>query len=146
MGPGAEIPTFKEHSAFHVLKSVNNIDYSVSSTAGATDVTAGSPIGWSHSNALVFSRGNRVYYKTMADTEGVPSSRNGTMAIGRCVAPTPAISTRNCAAAGPAPRPVPAPIQASSRRRLRRDTSGGNGGGSGIEGTRSAAGLGLHAF
>ena len=68
MGPGSEIPTFKEHSSFHVLKSVNNIDYSVPSPA---DATAGSPIGWSHSNALVFGRGNRVYYKSMADTERV---------------------------------------------------------------------------
>lgn len=68
MGPGSEIPTFKEHSAFRVLKSVNNIDYSVPFPA---DATAGSPIGWSHSNALVFGRGNRVYYKSMADTEGV---------------------------------------------------------------------------
>ncbi|KAI1783213.1 WD40 repeat-like protein [Ganoderma leucocontextum] len=68
MGPGSEIPTFKEHSAFRVLKSLNNIDYSVPSPA---DATAGSPIGWSHSNALVFGRGNRVYYKSMADTEGV---------------------------------------------------------------------------
>ncbi|TBU31009.1 WD40 repeat-like protein [Dichomitus squalens] len=62
---------FKEHSAFHVLKSVNNIDYSVSPATDATATTAGSPIGWSHSNALVFGRGNRVYYKSMADTEGV---------------------------------------------------------------------------
>ncbi|KAI0742931.1 WD40-repeat-containing domain protein [Daedaleopsis nitida] len=71
MAPG-EMYTFKEHSAFHNVKSVNSIDYSAPSTGdAATDNPAAPPIGWSHSNALVFGRGNRVYHKTMADTEGV---------------------------------------------------------------------------
>lgn len=66
--------TFKEHSAFHNVKSVNAIDYSgpsVGDNATPMTTTAHPPIGWSHSNALVFGRGNRVYHKTMADTEGV---------------------------------------------------------------------------
>ncbi|RPD77249.1 WD40 repeat-like protein [Lentinus tigrinus ALCF2SS1-7] len=70
MGPG-EFPTFKEHSAFHNVKPVNSIDYSVPTTVDATEATAGSPIGWSLSNALVFGRGNRVYHKTMTETEGM---------------------------------------------------------------------------
>ena len=64
-------PTFLEHSAFHNVRAVNTIDYSGSSASDATEVPTGPPIGWSHSNALVFGRGNRVYHKTMADTEGV---------------------------------------------------------------------------
>lgn len=70
MGPG-EGHTFMPHSAFHNVKSVNAVDYSLPATADATEATTSSPVGWSHSNALVFGRGNRLFYKTMTDTEGV---------------------------------------------------------------------------
>ncbi|KAH9851296.1 WD40 repeat-like protein [Lenzites betulinus] len=64
-------PTYAPHSAYHVLRSVNNIDYSVAPAGDATDSAPASPVSWSQSNAVVFGRGNRVHYKNMADTEDV---------------------------------------------------------------------------
>ncbi|KAI0673175.1 WD40 repeat-like protein [Trametes maxima] len=64
-------PTYAAHSAYHVLRSVNNIDYSVAPAGAATDPAPASPVSWSQSNAVVFGRGNRVHYKNMADTEDV---------------------------------------------------------------------------
>ncbi|KAI0363239.1 WD40 repeat-like protein [Pilatotrama ljubarskyi] len=67
----ADPPTYAPHSAYHVLRSVNNIDYSVASAGEAADSAPASPVSWSQSNAVVFGRGNRVHYKNMADTEDV---------------------------------------------------------------------------
>lgn len=65
-------PSYAPHSAYHVLRSVNNIDYAVTPAAGdAADAAPASPVSWSQSNAVVFGRGNRVHYKNMADTEDV---------------------------------------------------------------------------
>ncbi|KAL1943271.1 hypothetical protein VTO73DRAFT_4346 [Trametes versicolor] len=65
-------PSYAPHSAYHVLRSVNNIDYAVAPVAGdAADAAPASPVSWSQSNAVVFGRGNRVHYKNMADTEDV---------------------------------------------------------------------------
>ncbi|KAJ8481316.1 hypothetical protein ONZ51_g6092 [Trametes cubensis] len=64
-------PTYAPHSAYHVLRSVNTIDYSVASAGDAADSAPASPVSWSQSNAVVFGRGNRVHYKNMADTEDV---------------------------------------------------------------------------
>lgn len=62
-------PTYAPHSAYHVLRSVNNFDYAVA--PAAVDAAPASPVSWSQSNAVVFGRGNRVHYKNMADTEDV---------------------------------------------------------------------------
>ncbi|OSC96399.1 WD40 repeat-like protein [Trametes coccinea BRFM310] len=65
-------PTYAAHSAYHVLRSVNTIDYSVAPAGGdAADSAPASPVSWLQSNAVVFGRGNRVHYKNMADTEDV---------------------------------------------------------------------------
>ncbi|KAI8996310.1 WD40 repeat-like protein [Trametes punicea] len=64
-------PSYAPHSAYHVLRSVNTIDYSVASAGNAADSAPASPVSWSQSNAVVFGRGNRVHYKNMADTEDV---------------------------------------------------------------------------
>ncbi|KAH9931618.1 WD40 repeat-like protein [Epithele typhae] len=74
VGPDGTL-IFPSHSARHTLRAVNSIDYSGS----APKTTLGQlnpgtpPVAWSHSNALVFGRGNRVFYKSMNDTEGVSS-------------------------------------------------------------------------
>ena len=94
VGPDG-VPIFQSHSAYHFLKAVNSIDYSgatgpatsnnpitAATTPGTTTATTAvatapepwtgaPPIAWAHSNALVFGRGVRVFYKNMADTEGV---------------------------------------------------------------------------
>lgn len=62
-------PSYAAHSAYHVLRSVNNFDYAVA--LATADAAPASPVGWSQSNAVVLGHGNRVHYKNMADTEDV---------------------------------------------------------------------------
>ncbi|KAI0772336.1 WD40-repeat-containing domain protein [Trametes elegans] len=66
-------PTHAPHSAFHVLRSVNTIDYAVTPapTEAPVDPVPASPVSWSQTNTVVFGRGKRVHIKNMADTEDI---------------------------------------------------------------------------